>query len=297
MTPHGPGPVALAVVSAAERALSALSWREAAPIPVRQIAAAEASPGPGLCALWGRIPPLISACALLCISESDITMISSLSSMKLSAALIAGLVVVARGLNSEYGGFVHIANWGGAILDPPHDSKGWVLPGGGGPPADLAQAVCSFDNNCTTSDSNMPGAPFSGGPNMMMPSTCTLLRILTHQLFRPQCATSLVVAAIIQMEKWLHCANGLLATTVINTYALPPDVMHTTCLANPKCTYACVGMRLKNDESGGGILGKAGGWDGYFRLARPSACARDTCHCSRQMNRSRRPGPQLKTVN
>ena len=149
MTPHGPGPVALAVVSAAERALSALSWREAAPIPVRQIAAAEASPGPGLCALWGRIPPLISACALLCISESDITMISSLSSMKLSAALIAGLVVVARGLNSEYGGFVHIANWGGAILDPPHDSKGWVLPGGGGPPADLAQAVCSFDNNCT----------------------------------------------------------------------------------------------------------------------------------------------------
>ena len=146
-----------------------------------------------------------------------------------------------------------------------------------------------------TSDSNMPGAAFSGGPNMMMPSTCTLLRILTHQLFRPQCATSLVVAAIIQMEKWLHCANGLLATTVINTYALPPDVMHTTCLANPKCT--CVGMRLKNDESGGGILGKAGGWDGYFRLARPSACARDTCHCSRQMNRSRRPGPQLKTVN
>ena len=39
---HGPGPVALAAVSAAERALSALSRREAAPIPVRQIAAAVA---------------------------------------------------------------------------------------------------------------------------------------------------------------------------------------------------------------------------------------------------------------
>ena len=53
---------------------------------------------------------------------------------------------------------------------------------------------------------------------------------------------------------------------VLNTYALPPSLIHQTCLANP----ACVGFRVKNDQSSGDILCivKWGMAPGYFVLNR-----------------------------
>jgi hypothetical protein len=73
---------------------------------------------------------------------------------------------------------------------------------------------------------------------------------------------------------WLACDNDFDFTPgchdigpdrILNTYSTPPEQIHTACLQNPKC----VGFRLRNDASGGDILGKNGDSPGWFKMSTP----------------------------
>ncbi len=66
-------------------------------------------------------------------------------------------------------------------------------------------------------------------------------------------------------QHYLHCGNDFgndVSGHIINTYALPPDGIHTTCLSNPKC----IGFRVKNGESSGDLFGVTPDVSGWFAI-------------------------------
>jgi hypothetical protein len=70
--------------------------------------------------------------------------------------------------------------------------------------------------------------------------------------------------------KWLHCdLDYVPSALIINTFALPPNLIHSTCLQTPNCT----GFRIKNDGSAGDIFGTrpagSGASQGWFKLRQP----------------------------
>ncbi len=161
-------------------------------------------------------------------------------------------VVVA--VDNEYEGFYHFRNWGGNVKVLARMS----MPDGSIWDSDLAKDICSKDSVCTCFDS----------------SASVFQSLVEDDGFDGYLAynTSVVSAALCVFEPgglyvpdqhYLHCGNDFgndVSGHIINTYALPPDLIHTTCLSNPKC----IGFRVKNDESSGDLFGANGnegpGW-------------------------------------
>ena len=51
--------------------------------------------------------------------------------------------------------------------------------------------------------------------------------------------------------RWLACSRDVWVDEILVSYNLPPALIHSSCLQNPKC----VGFRIKTDMSGGDLLG------------------------------------------
>jgi hypothetical protein len=151
-------------------------------------------------------------------------------------------VVVA--VDNEYEGFYHFRNWGGSVKTFARMS----MPDGSNWDIDLAKDICSKDSVCTNFN---PLGFFQA--------------LVEDNDYDGYLAfnTSVASAAFCKFESgglyvpdqhYLHCGNDFgcdVSGHIINTYALPPDVIHTTCLSNPKC----IGFRVKNDESSGDVFG------------------------------------------
>ena len=124
VAPHGPRPVALVVFYAAERALSALSHREAASIPVRQIAAAAARARAS--ALGGGSSINLSVCIAFCWCPHVHSLRTSSAEPQSAchSATARSSALAARPLMGAVAGH-EVAMWCESWYPPPHGH--WIL--------------------------------------------------------------------------------------------------------------------------------------------------------------------------
>eukprot|EP00325_Prymnesiales_sp_UTEX-LB-985_P004366 CAMPEP_0174693680 /NCGR_PEP_ID=MMETSP1094-20130205/312_1 /TAXON_ID=156173 /ORGANISM="Chrysochromulina brevifilum, Strain UTEX LB 985" /LENGTH=170 /DNA_ID=CAMNT_0015889647 /DNA_START=164 /DNA_END=676 /DNA_ORIENTATION=+ len=69
---------------------------------------------------------------------------------------------------------------------------------------------------------------------------------------------SIVPSSVCHVEdpngsNWLCCDKDAWSDEILVSYSLPPSLIHSSCLENPKC----VGFRVKSDQSAGDLLGLA----------------------------------------
>mmetsp|Transcript_23917 Transcript_23917/g.50739 ORF Transcript_23917/g.50739 Transcript_23917/m.50739 type:complete len:148 (+) Transcript_23917:279-722(+) len=71
-------------------------------------------------------------------------------------------------------------------------------------------------------------------------------------------------------QQWLMCANDMFNTAdqTIGTFALPPDLIHSSCLSNP----ACIGISVANSGASGSLFQLNNDAQGWFAL--PNSFAR-----------------------
>ncbi len=60
---------------------------------------------------------------------------------------------------------------------------------------------------------------------------------------------------------WICCDNDWI-DGIAGTFALPPDLIHSSCLGNP----SCVGFRVKNDGTAGDLFKHATHSPGCFQI-------------------------------
>jgi hypothetical protein len=161
-------------------------------------------------------------------------------------------------LDNEYPGFVHIRAWRGNVTDLKWFSMqpaylgaddAWVVA--------LAKDLCSSSPSCNAlwwqskkfmEFRNRVVDPdydiYLGVNTSVLPST--MCQFQSHagqgdqQKYSPQ-------------DTWVSCYNadhfGGTDTTLLS-FNLPPDLIHSACLKNPKC----IGFRVKNDQGSGDLL-------------------------------------------
>jgi len=164
--------------------------------------------------------------------------------------------------DQEYAGFVHFRNWDGTGW--PGVQKDFSLPGPAYPTA-VAMDVCASAPNCNRfSTTNTYGTNF--GHFVNNDSFDVYIAVNTSIVPAAICYIA-TVAGCSTEKQWLHCATEGIddqsPTTQLNHFALPPDLIHSSCLANKEC----LAFRVNND-GGSGTLYKRGGWqsDGYFMI-------------------------------
>jgi hypothetical protein len=170
--------------------------------------------------------------------------------------VLAATCTVVVAVDNEYDGFYHFRNWGGNVKMVAQIS----MPDGSDWDRDLAKDICSKDSVCTN---------YNGWTNFQA--------LVEDDDFDGYLAfnTSVASAAFCVIElgglyvpdqHYLHCGNDFgydVGGHIIDTYALPPDVIHTTCLSNPKC----IGFRVKNDQSSGDLFGvNTAESNGFFKI-------------------------------
>ena len=159
-------------------------------------------------------------------------------------------------IETDYAGFVHFYKWSGDTTT----IAAFTMPDGRPWAPDFAKDICSADTKCQVA--GYGGRDFN-----------SLNVDEGHDVFLAYNAT-IVRSAICTIEQggtyfpsteYLSCVNDFpnLDPYIANTYALPPDVIHTTCLDDP----ACIGFRVKNDLSSGDILHRYVDYPGLFRLS------------------------------
>ena len=179
----------------------------------------------------------------------------------LGALCMTPLAVTA--IDNEYDGFYHFHNWDGNV----NDIAQLTLPDGGGWESNFAKDICSKDSECTT----------VGGDNPLLNTFRTLSDNSDFDMYLAWNTTTVPSAicafedggAYVPTQHYLHCKNdfggGGVQGYILNTFALPPDIIHSTCLSNPKC----IGFRVKNDQSSGDILGSPSACcEGFFAVSR-----------------------------
>ncbi len=158
--------------------------------------------------------------------------------------LAATCTVPVVAVDNEYEGFYHFRNWGGNVKTV----CTMTMPDGSTWDIDLAKDICSKDTVCTN---------YMGTPKFQaLVEDDDFDGYLAFNSSIVSAAFSLVESGGLYVpdQRYLHCGNDFAVGVgghIINTYALPPDVIHTTCLSNPKC----IGFRVKNDQSSGDLFG------------------------------------------
>jgi hypothetical protein len=156
----------------------------------------------------------------------------------------------------EYPGFRRFPNWAGDVY-----RLGSVLMTDGNPyPKAVLQDMCASDPKCdsvSTFDRTFHNYIFNT-------TWETHLAYNTSVLPQALCAPTTGGCATQTTTSWLGCAFDTLAMytsdgkafadcdSIIASYALPPDIIHSECLQNANC----IGFRLKQDRTAGELFGK-----------------------------------------
>ena len=154
-------------------------------------------------------------------------------------------------LDDEFPGFLHLRNWDGGMTD----LQAYKLNDGSRPTDAIMRDLCGTDSKCsayveaTTRVFDGDGSydMYLAFNQTMIPATICLPDAA------PGCNTP--------SQAWMKCSNDFAGggypdrpfnkAHVLNTYNIPPDLMITECL---KSKSQCIGVRLKNDRSGGDLL-------------------------------------------
>jgi len=188
-----------------------------------------------------------------------------------SASVCRSMLATLVGLitwNAEYAGFIHYRNWNASqsfmpVSDCGQGSYGQNLchlPDGVSEyPISLAKDACAFDNVCEKFVNYEGGTTFSS--LAYTPGFDTYI-----------CTNSSVIAgqALCGVDSsgpgspdkaYLRCDLDCIDSIAV--FALPPDLIHSTCTQNP----SCIGFVVTNDGSSG-ILLKQGrcAAPGYFAM-------------------------------
>ena len=169
---------------------------------------------------------------------------------------------------AEYPGFAHFLNWDGKLYDLafkgdkfPHNDTANYLPGGAIMPMNIAKDLCALDSVCDS-------AGASGKIFRQMNKTTVYDMYLTINasviMGTPMCHNE--DGGLYQPStKWVCCDNDII-DGILTTFALPPNLLHTSCTTNPDC----VGFRVKNDGSGGDLIRQTVHSPGCFQRQPPS---------------------------
>jgi hypothetical protein len=183
--------------------------------------------------------------------------------MKFIAFLV--LVQGTSGLDIEFKGFKHFYHWDGH-RGPPNDI------GSTGVSEHKPFSKATFDTNVMkdicASDVQCDFFGGSGGDYFFQYNHTTEYDIFLG--IKGQVGTAPAAFCTVQpgggnypSTQWLACpVDELGSGNIINTFPLPPDLIHSTCLKTPQCA----GFRLKNDGSSGDIFGAVTACAGYWKL-------------------------------
>jgi hypothetical protein len=187
--------------------------------------------------------------------------------------LVAGVVDVGA-LDLEFDGFTHFRNWYGGTENigiyphPFRTSHNLALP------VSVQKDICALDGGCDVISEYDPEVPGPGpgmlGGNMRTktPNSTTDVYFCHDKAVLQQAVCNLVGGgAYTTNRNWLACVDdfgnlGIDAAYILNTYEIPPALIHSTCLKNSQC----VGFRIRNDQSGGDLLESRVAVPGYFLL-------------------------------
>jgi len=161
--------------------------------------------------------------------------------------------------NAEYAGFVHFRDWN---LDVNVLQGGVKLPDGAQLPSGLSKDYCALDSAC-----NAFGGFAADGRyfrQMISNSSTDVYLANDSSVLAGKAICSIEPAGCGSNQKWLACANDFVGgNNIIGTFALPPDVIHSSCLSNPDC----IGFRVTNTGASGTLLKDGGGnAPGWFAL-------------------------------
>ena len=161
-----------------------------------------------------------------------------------------------RAVDVEFSGFAHFHNWHGDVADLVSYPSG---PDGGQVSADLSKDVCGQSSKCVTFGGWSPHTTYR-----------SLVSNSSYDMFLAYDASIVPSAACVKetggcntpTQNWLHCKNdGFYYDHLLNHFQLPPSLIHSACIADPKC----VGFRVNNDQGSGETLKLDGGADGWFK--------------------------------
>ena len=162
-------------------------------------------------------------------------------------------LLAALSWDAEYDGFVHFRNWDGMLNDlrftedggNPVNATSIKLPDGSPLSAGMMKDLCATDTKCGS-----------------VGCSATALRAYNanadYDLYLAYNSSVLAGTAMCHLENgglyqpetsWICCDNDYV-DNIAGTFALPPDLIHTSCLSNP----ACVAFRVKNDGTAGDLF-------------------------------------------
>jgi hypothetical protein len=188
------------------------------------------------------------------------------------SALLLTLAVGAVAIDNNWDGFVHFKNWKGCV--PNNDVLKRPFQGTGFP-ISIAKDICAIDVDCKAISKGGPafGTFLEGG--VTNTTYDMFLGIKGHASTSPAAFCTIESGGgNLPNVNWLGCENDfkfggglhdIEPDHILNTYSIPPDQIHSACLKNPKC----VGFRIRNDASGGDILGKNANLPGWFLMPTP----------------------------
>jgi len=180
------------------------------------------------------------------------------------ATFLAGMFVSASAWYTEYPGFVHFHNWAGSLDIKSHEYE-ILLSDGSLPPITSAKDICATDPGCdriTWGGKRFGLISYNSSFDMYIANTSSVLKTqAVCHMDSPGCSSP--------AQDWLACSidwfdGEFRPDQSIGTFALPPDLTHSTCIGNPEC----VAFRVKNDGTSGTTMRNTPGHlnPGWFAL-------------------------------
>jgi len=129
-------------------------------------------------------------------------------------------------------------------------------------PTDLAKDFCAADSGCRCIGHSATSATSFRDYNY---NSTQDIYLANSTAGAPGAFCSIVDGGCFYPDqKWLHCGNDYFndVSNIIGTLDLPPDVLHSSCKANPNC----VGFRVDNSGAKGALLKKGYQDDGLFAI-------------------------------
>lgn len=156
---------------------------------------------------------------------------------------------------TDYPGFVHFHDWDGGFVDLQQALK---LPDGSQLPVGLSKDYCALDSICDTFGGYAQDGRYIRQMNVNQSTdmylafnSSVIAGTAICKMEGPGCGTQ---------DTWLACENDCF--TPLTTFALPPDLLHSSCVENP----SCIGFLVFNDGTHGTLFAKSGAAAGWFSL-------------------------------
>jgi len=186
-----------------------------------------------------------------------------------SASWLLVFAVAVHAIDLEFVGFVHFKNWNGGMTDI-EDSSSYKLPPNF-PALPSWTSICAGESRCDSfhfgaariKDSDSAYDIYLGANVSNLPQSICAFEDVTGCDCLPNST-----ARILKCDNDFAGGGGypdrpFNEAHILNTYALPPDIIHSECLKNTNC----IGFRVKNDQSSGDLLQAiTGEGQGFFML-------------------------------